>query len=154
MFKVLVPAVAACALVAFAARTQSVESTPDAPSMAWRLSYEDSLAKLTYGVANSDHLAVMITCVPGESTAVVYGEAQPDSPRLVHASMGPAALDPLTGGDAYETVIPLQDASLTNLASNGAIRLIGDTGPTVLQADRAERRLAADFLTYCGSSRV
>lgn len=154
MFKVLVPAVAACALVAFAARTQTVESSPEAPAMAWRLSYEDSLAKLTYGVANSDHLAVMITCVPGESTAVVYGEAQPDSPRLVHASMGPTTLDPLTGGDAYETVIPLQDASLTNLASGGSIRLIGDTGATVLRADRAERRLAADFLTYCGSSRV
>ena len=154
MFKVLVPAVAACALVAFAARTQTVESTPEAPAMAWRLSYENSLAKLTYGVANSDHLAVMITCVPGESTAVVYGEAQPDSPRLVNASMGPAALDPLTGGDAYETVIPLQDATLTNLASGGSIRLIGDTGATVLRADRAERRLAADFLTYCGSSRV
>ena len=154
MFKVLAPAVAACALVAFAARTQTVESSPEAPAMAWRLSFEDSLAKLTYGVANSDHLAVMITCVPGESTAVVYGEAQPDSPRLVNASMGPAALDPLTGGDAYETVIPLQDASLTNLASGGSIRLIGDTGATVLRADRAERRLAADFLTYCGSSRV
>ena len=154
MFKVLVPAVAACALVAFAARTQSVEPAPETPSMAWRLSYEDSLAKLTYGVANSDHLAVMITCIPGESTAVVYGEAQPDSPRLVRASIGPAALDPLTGGDAYETLIPLQDASLTGLASNGSIRLVGDAGPTVLRADRAERRLAADFLAYCGSARV
>ena len=154
MFKVLVPAVAACALVAFAARTQTVETTPDAPTMAWRLSFEDSLAKLTYGVANSDHLAVMITCVPGESTAVVYGEAQPDSPRLVHASMGPAALDPLTGGDAYETVIPLQDASLTNLASGGSIRLIGDTGTTVLRADRAERRLAWRCLTGIRRARV
>ena len=154
MFKVLVPAVAACALVAFAARTQSVEPAPETPSMAWRLSYEDSLAKLTYGVANSDHLAVMITCIPGESTAVVYGEAQPDSPRLVRASMGPAALDPLTGGDAYETLIPLHDASLTGLAASGSIRLIGDDGATVLHADRAEQRLASDFLAYCGSSRV
>lgn len=154
MFKVLVPAVAACALVAFAARTQSVEPAPETPSMAWRLSYEDSLAKLTYGVANSDHLAVMITCVPGESTAVVYGEAQPDSPRLVRASMGPAELDPLTGGDAYETLIPLHDASLTRLAASGSIRLVGDDGATVLRADRAEQRLASDFLAYCGSSRV
>lgn len=154
MFKVLVPAVAACALVAFAARTQSVEPAPETPSMAWRLSYEDSLAKLTYGVANSDHLAVMITCVPGESTAVVYGEGQPDSPRLVRASMGPAALDPLTGGDAYETLIPLHDASLTGLAASGSIRLVGDDGATVLRADRAEQRLASDFLAYCGSSRV
>lgn len=154
MFKVLVPAVAACALVAFAARTQSIESAPDAPPMAWRLSYEGSLAKLTYGLANSDHLAVMITCAPGESTAVVYGEGQPDSPRLVQASMGPAALDPLTGGDAYETLIPLHDVALTGLASKGSIRLIGDAGATVLRADRTERRLASEFLTYCGSARV
>lgn len=154
MFKVLVPAVAACALVAFAAKTQSVDSSPEAPSMAWRLNYEDSLAKLTYGAANSDNLAVMITCVPGESTAVVYGEAQPDTPRLVHASMGPATLDPLTGGAAYETLIPLRDASLTGLASNGALRLVGDAGTIVLRADRAERRLASDFLAYCGSSRA
>ena len=46
MFKVLVPAVAACALVAFAARTQTVDSSPEAPAMAWRVSYEDSQAKL------------------------------------------------------------------------------------------------------------
>jgi len=154
MFKVLIPAVACVALVAVSARTQTFDAAPAEPAMAWRLAYEGPLAKLTYGAANSDQLAVMITCEPGQGDAVVYGEAHPDSPRLVQASAAPAPADPLTGGAAYETRIALDDPTLTALASQGALRLVGDHGPLVLAAGRADRRLASDMLAYCGSSRA
>jgi hypothetical protein len=154
MFKILIPAVACVALVAVSARTQTPDAASAAPAMAWRLAYEGPMAKLTYGAANSDQLAVMISCEPGQGDAVVYGEAHPDSPRLLQASAGPVAVDPLTGGAAYETRISLDDPSLTALASQGALRLVGDTGPVVLAADRADRRLVSDMLAYCGSSRA
>lgn len=154
MFKVLIPAVACIALVAVSARTQTHDAAPAAPAMAWRLDHEGPMAKLTYGAANSDHLAVMITCEPGQGVAVFYGVARPDSPRLVHASNTPAPIDPLSNGAAYETPVALDDPSLTGLARRGSLRLIGDEGSVVLTADDADRRLASDMLAYCGSSRV
>ncbi len=156
MFKVLIPAAASIVLAAFAARTQPSDSTAqvEAPAMAWHLSHEGAMAKLAYGVENSDQLALMITCAPGDSTAVVYGDVQPDTPRLISASTGPAPLDPMSEGDAFETRLSLHDASLTGLASRGAMRVQGDAGRFNLTADTAERRMIAGFLSYCGSSRA
>ena len=113
MFKVLIPAAAAVALVAFAARTQPLDAFPpvETPTMSWHLSHEGAMAKLAYGVENSDQLALMVTCSPGDAAAVVYGDVQPDTPRLIAASHGPAPLDPMSGGDATETRLSLQDAS-------------------------------------------
>ena len=154
MLKFLVPAVACVALVAVSARTQTVDAASAAPEMAWRLDHEGPMAKLTYGAANSDHLAAMITCQPGEGVAVFYGAAHPDSPRLLQASSTPQPVDPLSNGAAYETQVALDDPSLTSLARNGSLRLISDDGSTVLTADGTGRRMAADMLAYCGSSRV
>lgn len=158
MFKVLIPAAAAVVLVAVAARTQSAETVAlegvPAPVMAWHLSHEGAMAKLAYGVANSDQLALMITCSPGDATAVVYGDVQPDTPRLITAAYGPAPLDPMSGGDADETRVSLHDASLAGLVSRGLLRVRGDAGAFTLRADEAERRTISGFLAYCGSSRA
>jgi hypothetical protein len=155
MFKILVPAAASIALVAFAARTQPVESAqPETPAMGWSLSREGAMAKLAYGVPNSDQMALMITCAPGDATAVVYGEFHPDSPRLTRASLGPAPVDPLSGGEAYETRIGLNDASLRDLAQRGALRVVSDAGRFDLPADPQERRTVAGFLSYCGTTRA
>ncbi|WP_395942436.1 hypothetical protein [Brevundimonas sp.] len=156
MFKVLIPAAASIALVAFAARTQPVDSVTqmEAPAMAWHISHEGAMAKLAYGVENSDQLALMVTCAPGDSTAVVYGDVQPASPRLIAASNGPAPIDPMSEGEATETRLSLQDASLTGLASRGSMRVNGDAGQFVLTATPDERRMIAGFLSYCGSSRA
>jgi hypothetical protein len=164
MFKVLIPAAASIALVAFAASTQSVESVAaeampvaspvQAPAMGWHLSHEGAMAKLAYGVEDSDQLALMVTCSPGDSTAVVYGDVQPDTPRLIAASHGPTPIDPISGGDATETRLPLRDASLTGLASQGVLNVQGDAGSFALRASADERRMIAGFLTYCGSSRA
>lgn len=156
MFKVLIPAAASIALVAFAARTQTLETAAPAetPAMAWHLSHEGAMAKLAYGVENSDQLALMVTCAPGDSTAVVYGDILPDTPRLIAASNGPTELDPMSDGDAVETRLSLHDASLTGLASSGSMRVQGDAGRFVLTASPDERRMIAGFLSYCGSSRA
>ena len=84
MFKFAIPAVAALGLIAVAAhsRANNADGANVVP-MSWHLSHEGSMAKLAYGVANSDQLALMRTCAPGQAQAIVYGEVQPASPRLI-----------------------------------------------------------------------
>lgn len=157
MFKVLIPAAAALGLVAFAAQSQGADPAPGAVAqpMAWHLSHEGAMAKLAYGVANSDQLAVMMTCEPGDRTAVVYGAVQPAGARLIQAAMtGPAEIDPMTGDLSRESRIALGDPALRALVQDGALPVVGDAGRGTLPADKAERRMIADFLSYCGSNRV
>ncbi|WP_428152054.1 hypothetical protein [Brevundimonas sp.] len=157
MFKVLVPAVAALGLVAFAAQSRDV--APDveaqgvmaAPVMSWSVHHEGALAKLAYGVANSDQLALMVTCMPGDATAAVYGDVQVEGARLTRASL---QIDPLSGGDAEETAIPLDDPALAGLARNGRMTVVGDAGRFQLAASTEERRLVRDFLSYCSPGRA
>ena len=155
MLKVLIPAAAALGLVAFAATTQATDATASSeqPAMAWHVSYEGSMAKLAYGVENSDQLALMITCAPGDRAAVVYGDVQPVSPRLMRASYS-AAVDPLSGGEAEETRLPLTDPSLAALGRTGRMQVEGEAGRFVLTADRDEQRAARAFIDYCASSRA
>lgn len=155
MFKVLLPAVAALGLIAAGAQTRSHEAPAgDAPAMGWHVSYEGELAKLAYGLPNSDQLALMITCAPGDRTAAVYGEVQPRSPRLTRAAAGPVEIDPLSGGDAVETRIGMDDPVLTRLASRGTLAVEGAAGAFTLTATESERRAAEAFLAYCGSAHV
>jgi len=161
MFKILIPAVAALGLVAFTAQTNTltVDSADLAPvttasAMGWHLSHEGAIAKLAYGVENSDQLALMLTCMPGDASAVVYGDVQPATPRLILASTGPADLDPLSGGDAYETRIPVRDAALCGLADGRGMAVIGEAGTFRLNASDDERRVVGDFLAYCGTARA
>lgn len=155
MFKVLVPAVAALGLVAFAAQSRDAAPATDGgsamPVMEWSVHHEGALAKLAYGVANSDHLALMVTCMPGDATADVYGDVQIEGARLTSASM---TMDPLSGGDADEVRIPVNDPALAGLARNGRMTVIGDAGRFQLAASREERRLVGDFLAYCSPGRA
>lgn len=155
MFKVLIPAAAALGLVAVAAQSQVVEPQGAALPMAWRLSHEGAMAKLAYGVANSDQLAVMMTCEPGDRTAVVYGAVQPAGATLVHAALtGPAEIDPMTGDLARESRIGLGDPALLSLVRQGALPVWGDAGRGELPASKAERRMIQSFLSYCGTTRT
>ena len=151
MFKILVPAVAALGLVAFAAKTQAVTSEETAsvtatssgaaePVMGWHLSYEGPMAKLAYGVENSDQLAMMITCAPGDGSAAIYGDVLPASPRLIQAS---------TVGEGNEARVPLSDPVLQNLARNGVMPVVGVTGPARISATADDRRIVSGFLAYC-----
>ena len=155
MLKIAIPAVAALGLIAFAAQSQATNlevETGIAP-MGWHLSHEGSLAKLAYGVENSDQLALMMTCERGQTQATVYGDVQPASPRLIKASMA-MAIDPLTGGLTDEKRISVRDPALQQLARSGKLAVEADAGRFELSASPAERRLIGDFFAYCGSDRV
>lgn len=155
MFKIVIPAVAALGLIAFAAQSQATDSdiqTAAAP-MGWHLSHEGSLAKLAYGAENSDQLALMMTCERGQAQATVYGDVQPASPRLIKASMS-AAIDPVSGGLGDETRISVRDPALQQLVRNGKLAVEAEAGAFELSANPAERRLIGEFFTYCGSERV
>lgn len=156
MLKVLVPAVALLGLFTVVARPAEVPVVVqhDAAPMGWHLHHEGSLAKLAYGVANSDQLAMMLTCAPGDAEAVVYGDVQPVAARATRVANTVARPDPLSAGEAFETRISLNDPALTGLAEHGRMRVESPIGGRGLRADADERRLIADFLGYCGADRV
>ena len=156
MFRFAIPAVAALGLIAVAAQSEAVHADAEggAAPMGWHLSHEGPMAKLAYGVANSDQLALMMTCEPGQAQAIVYGDVQPASPRLHRASMTSAAIDPLSGGLADESRISLRDPTLVKLVRRGTLAVEGDAGHFELTADRDERRLVSEFFAYCGTEAV
>lgn len=155
MLKIAIPALAALGLIAFAAQSKATDSdiqSAVAP-MGWHLSHEGSLAKLAYGVENSDQLALMMTCERGATQATVYGDVWPASARLTKASFS-SAIDPLSGGLAEESRISIRDPALRQLIRGGKLTVEADAGQFQLSATRAERRLIDDFFAYCGSDRV
>lgn len=157
MFRFAIPAVAALGLIVVAAQSRATDAAPDAGAaapMGWHLSHEGRIAKLAYGVANSDQLALMMTCQPGQAQAVVYGDVQPASPRLFRASMTAAPIDPLSGGIADEAHISLHDPALRKLARRGKLTVEGEAGHFELTADADERRLVSQFFAYCGTETV
>lgn len=155
MFKVLVPAVAALGLVAFAAQSRDVapeaQGVMAAPVMGWSVHHEGALAKLAYGVAHSDQLALMVSCMPGDTTVAVYGDVRIEGARLTQARV---QIDPLSGGDAEETAIPVNHPGLAVLAQTGRMTVVGDAGRFQLAASPEERRLVRDFLAYCSPGRA
>ncbi|WP_313102952.1 hypothetical protein [Brevundimonas sp.] len=153
MLKSLLPAAAALGFVALAG--QAMTTAPSAPgegAPGWHLLHEGPMAKLAYGLPDSDQVALMLTCSPGDRTAVVYGDTQPRSPALTLAANGPQPIDPLSDGEAYEARLPLSDAALTGLARGGRMAVQSEAGARQIRASRAERRMVQGFLSYCASS--
>ena len=154
MFKFAIPAVAALGLIAWAAQTHATPGQVGEPGLGWHVSHEGEMAKLAYGVQNSDQLALMMTCEPGQTTAVIYGDVAPASPRLRATSTGPAAIDPLSGDLTAESRLSLRDPAVQALVHNGRMPVVGEAGRSELTATRAERRLIGEFIAYCGSGRA
>lgn len=156
MLKFAIPAVAAFGLIAFAAQSSASNSDALAApgAMGWHLSHEGRMAKLAYGVENSDQLALMMTCEPGRSQAVVYGDVQPVSPRLIRASMTDTAIDPLNGELADESRISLNDPTLRDLARRGVLAVEGEAGTFQLTATASEKAAIGEFFAYCGTDHV
>lgn len=142
-------------LAAVAAQAMTRDSLPAAAETAgWHMLREGALAKLAYGLPDSDQLALMLTCAPGDRAALVYGDVQPRSPGLTLVGLGPQPIDPLSGGEAYEAQLPLGDAVLTHLARGGRMTVQTEAGDRQLTATRAERRMVEGFLSYCASGRA
>lgn len=155
MFKIAIPAVAALGLIAFAAQSQAtnLEVQAGVAPMGWHLSHEGSMAKLAYGVENSDQLALMMTCERGQTLATVYGDVQPAGAHLVRAS-NPTVIDPLGGGLADEARVSVRDPAMQQLATTGKLTVQAEAGAFQLSADSGERRLIGEFFAYCGSARA
>jgi hypothetical protein len=156
MLKFAIPAVAALGLIAVAAQSSASNSDVQVASgaMGWHLSHEGRMAKLAYGVENSDQLALMMTCEPGRSQAVVYGDVQPATTRLVHASMTDMAIDPLSGELADESRVSLNDPVLRDLSRRGRLVVEGEAGRFELTATASERAMVDEFFAYCGTDHV
>ena len=161
MLKFALPAVAALGLAAFAAQSKSTyadmpsaPATIEMPAMGWHVSHEGPVAKVAYGLQNSDQLVLMFTCEPGQAQATVYGDVMPASPRSTEASMGETAIDPLGGGLLDEVLISVRDPALQGLAREGKLAVVGEAGIFDLPATRAERARIADVLSYCAKDRA
>ncbi len=155
MFKIAIPAVAALGLIAVAAQSQAANAAIQAgvAPMGWHLSHEGPLARLAYGVEDSDQLALMMTCERGQTRTTVHGDVKLAGSRPARASRA-AAIDPLGGALADETHIPVRDPALQQLVRSGRLAVEAETRPFDLYASPAERRLIGDFLAYCGSGRA
>lgn len=153
MLKILVPAVAAIGLVTAAAQTQSADVDSAQPAVAWHLSHDGEVAKLAYGVSNSDQLALMVTCEAGATDVAVYGDVRPVAVAMMPAN-GPMAPDPLSGGDAVEAIVPLSDAGLDDLSRQGRMTVKADERTFQLAATQLERRAVDRFLAYCQTGQV
>ena len=155
MLKSLLPAATALSLAALAGQAMTTApALPGQGAAGWHLLHEGSMAKLAYGLADSDQVALMLTCSPGDRTAVVYGDTQPRSPALAPIAQGPQPIDPLSDGEADETRLPLSDTALTGLARGGRMAVQTEAGAQQIRANRAERRMVQGFLSYCASSRA
>ena len=151
MLKFVLPAVAALGLAAVAAQSYATGPAPVVAGMGWHLSHEGDMAKLAYGAENSDQLALMLMCEPGQSQAVVYGDVQPEDARFIDAS---APIDPLSGDMAEDVRINLHGDSVRGLVETGRMAVETETGRTQLTASREERRLVSDFVSYCSQNRA
>ena len=149
MREILIPAIAALGLVTTAAHTRS--NTPDSLSgqaVAWHLSHDGERAKLAFGVANSDQLALMMTCAAGDTDVAIYGDVQPIGANMPGIA-GPEVPDPLSGGDASEITLPLSDAGFADLSRRGRMVVTSDGQVFQLAATQQERRIVDRFLAYC-----
>lgn len=154
MVKFALPAVAALGLIALAAQTHATPPQPREPGLGWHVSHEGEMAKLAYGLENSDQLALMMTCEPGQTTAVIYGDVAPAGARQQAASTGPVQIDPLSGDLAEESRLSLRDPAVQALVRDGRMPVVGEAGRAELTATRDERRLIGEFIAYCGSGRA
>jgi hypothetical protein len=155
MRKTVFSVLAAVGLAAFTAHAASrAPLSPEEGAAGWHMLHEGAMAKLAYGLPNSDQLALMLTCAPGDRAAVVYGDVHPRSPALILAADGPQPIDPLSNGEAYEARLPLSDAALTGLARGGRMTVQTEVGDRQLTATRAERRMVQGFLSYCASGQA
>lgn len=154
MFRVLIPAAMLTAVLAVAARTETpvVQAEPQS-RMTWALTHEGDMAKLTYGVPNSDHLAVMMTCERGGAVEA-YGPLLPASPALRQAG-GVSEIDPLSGELMQDVRLSSRDRILTAMTAGRPLRTVNDLGEAhALHVSAADAELAGRFLAHCESGKI
>ena len=151
MFKIVIPAVAALGLIAFAAQSQPTASDAEtgvAP-MGWHLSHEGQMAKLAYGVANSDQLVLMLMCTPGEDKVSTLGSVRAEADTATGQT---SYQDPMTGGVLHESEIARNDAALADLAATGKMTVVSDQGKVAIGSDSPDQEAVKAFFASCGTA--
>lgn len=155
MLKYLIPTVATLGLAAFAAKSHSEAVIVDAPlpdsveaSMGWHLSHEGDMAKLAYGLANSDQIVIMLTCAPGDRAAEAFGVVVPEGAAV---SEGPVPVDPLTGLAMSETSVALNSRALTALRQGAPMPVVGEAGRASLPVG-GDKAVVDGFFAHCAST--
>lgn len=152
MHKIALPAVAALGLAAFAAQTMATDTQvvpKGVEGMAWHVNHDGPEARLFYGVANSDQLAVMMSCRMGDGEIVTMGAVHPVAARS--ASSLEADIDPLSGDLIEMRALSADDRAMTRLVRAGHLAVEGSERSFVLSATPTERQSIRAFLDDCGT---
>lgn len=171
MLKILIPAVASLGLVAHAAQSFTAEDgvaaapimrvaeapadtapadvSPVAPVMDWHFHTGGDTAKLAWGIANSDQLALMLTCTRGEDKVSALGSVRAMADTATDQT---SYTDPMTGGILHEAGIARHDAALADLAATGKMTVVSDQGKVALGSDMADQEAVKAFFASCGSA--
>lgn len=152
VLKIALPALAALGLVAFAAQTMATD-TQVAPEgiegMGWHLNHDGHEARLFYGVADSDQLAVMMSCRMGGGEIVTMGAVQPVAARS--AGSLEADIDPLSGDLMEMRALSANDPAMARLVQAGRLGVEGEDRRFDLSATPDERQSIKTFLDDCGT---
>ena len=152
MLKIALPAVAALGLAAFAAQTMATDTqvVPEGiDGMAWHVNHDGPEARLFYGVANSDQLAVMMSCRIGDGEIVTMGAVHPVAARS--AGSIEADIDPLSGDLIEMRALSADDPAMARLVRAGRLGVEGPEHRFDLPATQTERQSIRAFLDDCGT---
>lgn len=155
MPRIVLPAIATLGLVAFAAQTMATDINgvqPGDAGMGWHVNHDGEEARLFYGVANSDQLAVMMSCQRGAGEIITVGAVQPTMARGNEPSE--ADIDPLSGELITLKALSAEDPSMLRLAHAGQLNVRDGDRRFDLSASPEERQAIRVFLDDCGTSRA
>lgn len=145
----ILPAVGLLVIGLAAQASVAARSPSPDDQAAWFLLNAEEGPKLVYGLANSDQIGLMLTCVPGSAMIRVYGEWELDLSSLTPISSGPGPADPLSHGQAFEMSVSAHDPGFRHLSTQGYLPVRLDGERSRIQANLIERGLAERFITAC-----
>ena len=117
--------------------------------MAWHVNHDGPETRLFYGVANSDHLAVMMSCRIGDGEIVTMGAVHPVAARS--AGSVEADIDPLSGDVIEMRALSADDPAMARLVRAGRLGVEGPERRFDLPATQTERQSIRAFLDDCGT---
>ena len=120
--------------------------------MGWHVNHDGHEARLFYGVANSDQLAVMMSCRVGNGEIVTMGAVQPVAARS--ASSVEADIDPLSGELIEMRALSAHDPAMVQLVRSGRLGVEDEASRFDLSATPQERQSIRRFLDDCGTSQA
>lgn len=120
--------------------------------MSWHVNHEGDQTRLFYGVADTDHLAVMMTCRRGAGEIVSMGAIQPTAAR--GNSVAEADIDPLSGDLIEMRALSASDPAMLRLARAGHLNVNDGERRFDLAASPDERQSIRVFLDDCGTRRA